>query len=98
FDRGHLIRIAPAVHRHIIAWYYQNWEPPLRSHHDPLTLESVEGWAADYRRQADQLLARYRRAPSPEQMIADLMSRASVPAPTASVAHHSTRSERSTPE
>jgi hypothetical protein len=97
FDRGHLVRIAPAVYRRIVAWYYQGWEPPVRNHHEPLTLETVEGWGADYRRQADRLLERYRRAPSPEQMIADLMSRTLAP-PTASVAHHSTRSERSTPE
>ena len=74
FDRGHLLRIAPAVYRRIIAWYYQGWEPPVRDHHQPLTLETVEGWAADYRGQADRLVERYRRAPSPEQMIADLLS------------------------
>jgi Flp pilus assembly protein TadD len=75
FDRGHLIRIAPAVHRRIVAWYYQGWEPPVRNQHDLLTVQKVEGWAADYRRQADRLAERYRRAPGPEQMIVDLMNR-----------------------
>jgi Flp pilus assembly protein TadD len=79
FDRGHLIRSAPAIYDRIVGWYYQGWEPTLRDHREPLTLERVEGWAEDYRRQAGRLVARYRRAPSPDQMIADIMGRAQTP-------------------
>jgi hypothetical protein len=84
FDRGHLVRSAPGIYDRIVAWYYQGWKPPLRDHREPLTLETVEGWAAEYRQQAGRLLERYRRAPSPDQMIADLMGRAPIPEPLAS--------------
>ena len=50
-----------------------------RDHREPLTLDTVEGWADEYRREADRLLERYRRAPSPDQMIADLMDGAPTP-------------------
>jgi Tfp pilus assembly protein PilF len=79
FDRGHLIRTAPAIYDRIVAWYYQGWEPPLRDHCEPLTLETVGGWDAEYRQHAARLVERYRRAPSPDQMVADLMSRAPTP-------------------
>jgi hypothetical protein len=79
FDRGHLIRNAPAIYHRIVGWYYQGWEPPLRNHREPLTLATVEGWAEDYRRQADRLVERYRRAPSPDQMVADLIGRGPTP-------------------
>jgi hypothetical protein len=80
FDHGHLIRTAPAIHDRIVRWYYQGWTPPLRSHRDPLTLDAADGWAAEFRRQAGRLLVRYRRAPSPAQMIANLMESAAAPA------------------
>ena len=80
FDRGHLVRTAPAIYDRIVGWYYQGWEPPLRNHRDALTVDTVEGWAADYRREAARLAQRYRRAPSPDQMIADLMARSPSPA------------------
>jgi tetratricopeptide (TPR) repeat protein len=95
FDRGHLVRSAPAIYDRIVGWYYQGWEPPLRDHREPLTQETVEGWAAEYRQQSARLVQRYRRAPSPEQMIADLMGR---PISVTSVASTSTRGERSTHE
>ena len=79
FDRGHLIRTAPAIYDRIVGWYYQGWEPPVRDHREPLTLDTVEGWADEYRREADRLVERYRRAPSPDEMIADLMGRAPTP-------------------
>jgi tetratricopeptide (TPR) repeat protein len=79
FDLGHLVRSAPGIYDRIVGWYYQGWAPPLRDHHEPLTLETVEGWAAEYRQQASRLVERYRRAPSPDQMIADLMNRAPNP-------------------
>ena len=79
FDHGHLIRTAPGIYDRIVRWYYQGWAPPLRNHHEPLTLDTVEGWAAEYRQQAAGLVERYRRAPSPGQMIADLMARAPSP-------------------
>jgi hypothetical protein len=79
FDRGHLIRTAPAVYDRIVRWYYQGWTPPLRDHRTPLTLDTVEGWAAAYRQAAGRLVERFRRAPAPAAMIADLMRRAPVP-------------------
>jgi hypothetical protein len=79
FDRGHLVRSAPAIYDRIVRWYYQGWEPPLRNHRESLTLETVEGWAAEYRQQAARLVERFRRAPTPEEMIADLMRRAVTP-------------------
>jgi tetratricopeptide (TPR) repeat protein len=79
FDHGHLIRTARGIYDRIVRWYYQGWAPPLRNHHETLTLETVEGWAADYRQQAAGLVEGYRRAPSPGQMIAELMARAPSP-------------------
>jgi len=35
----------------------------------------VEGWVGEYREQAARLVERYRRAPSPKEMIEKLMSR-----------------------
>jgi hypothetical protein len=79
FDHGHLIRSAPGIYDRIVQWYYQGWAPPLRNHHEPLTVETVEGWATEYRRQAPHLVQRYRRAPAPEQMIRELMDKAPTP-------------------
>jgi hypothetical protein len=75
FDRGHLLRLVPAIHGRIMSWYYQGWEPAIRDHREPLTLETVESWAAEYREQAGRLMERFRRAPNPEEMIADLLRR-----------------------
>jgi hypothetical protein len=79
FDRGHLIRTAPAIHDRIVAWYYQGWEPLIRDHREPLTLETVAGWTDDYRREAARLVQRFRRAPSPDDMIARLMDATQMP-------------------
>jgi hypothetical protein len=79
FDHGHLIRTAPAIYDRIVGWYYQGWAPPLRDHHEPLTLDTVEAWTEEYRPHAARLVERYRRAPSPEAMIADVMGRAPTP-------------------
>jgi Flp pilus assembly protein TadD len=95
FDRGHLLRIAPAIHDRIVEWYYQGWEPPIRDHREPLTLETVESWAADYRQQAARLVERFRQAPSPEEMLADLMRRPMTPGLKANVGS-SDRRERVT--
>jgi len=79
FDRGHLLRNARGIHDRVVDWYYQGWEPPLRNHRELLTRETVEGWAAPYRSQAARLVESYRRAPSPDQMVANLMRRAAIP-------------------
>jgi tetratricopeptide (TPR) repeat protein len=79
FDRGHLVRVASGIYHRVVSWYYQGWEPPFRDHRERLTLETVAGWTDEYRQQADRLAERYRRAPSPDQMIADLMGRAATP-------------------
>lgn len=79
FDRGHLVRNAGGIHDRVVRWYYQGWEPVIRDHRVPLTLDTVEGWASVYRGQSARLEERYRRAPSPEEMIAALMQRPVVP-------------------
>ena len=79
FDRGHLLRNAPAIHDRLVSWYYQGWEPLLRNHHEPLVSATVEEWAAEYRRHAARLVERYRRAPSPEEVVEQLMRRAVTP-------------------
>jgi hypothetical protein len=79
FDRGHLMRNAPAIYDRIVAWYYQGWTPAVRDHRGPLTAETVAGWAAEYRPQAARLVERYRRAPSPEALVAELLRRAPTP-------------------
>jgi tetratricopeptide (TPR) repeat protein len=83
FDRGHLVRNAPAIYPRVVRWYYQGWAPALRSHHEPLTLATVEEWTAEYRRHAARLAERYRRAPSPEEVVARLMRRAVIQEPHA---------------
>ena len=80
YDRGHLVRTAPAIYDRIVGWYYQGFEPPLRNHREPLTLDTVERWAGGYRQHAAGLVERYRRAPSPDDMVADLMRRPASPA------------------
>ena len=87
FDRGHLLRTAPSIHDRIVSWYYQGVEPPIRNHREPLTLETVEGWVAEYRPEAARVVDRFRRAPSPEEMIADLMARAQTPALQSSLSY-----------
>jgi hypothetical protein len=67
------------VYDRIVRWYYQGFEPTIRDHRERLTLETVEGWAADYKARSAGLVERFRRAPSPDEMIADLMSRAPIP-------------------
>jgi hypothetical protein len=76
FDRGHLMRTAPAIYDRIVAWYYQGWAPPVRDHRVSLTRETVAAWTAEYRPRAAGLVERYRRAPSPEGMLAELLRRA----------------------
>ena len=90
FDLGHLVRVAPPIQERIVRWYYQGWQPPLRDHREPLTIETVEAWVAEYRQQASRLVKRYRRAPSPNQMIADLMRRPV----RATLPHHEEAHER----
>jgi tetratricopeptide (TPR) repeat protein len=79
FDRGHLLRTAPGIYDRIVAWYYQGWVPPVRDHRVALTRETAAGWAAEYRPQAARLVERYRRAPSPEALVAELLRRAPTP-------------------
>ena len=79
FDRGHLVRIAPAIYDRIVGWYYQGWEPPFRDHRELLSLNTVDEWSADYRRQSARLVERFRRAPSPDEMVADLLHRPPIP-------------------
>src|SRR5262249_3623738 len=66
FDRGHLVRNAPALYHRVVGWYYQGWSPPFRDHRQPLTLEMVEEWAEEYRPHAARLVERYSRAQSPD--------------------------------
>ncbi|HEX9633078.1 MAG TPA: hypothetical protein VGA02_11515, partial [Gemmatimonadales bacterium] len=64
----------------VIQWYYQGWEPPLIDHRQPLTLESVAAWTEPYRQQADRLDERFRRAPTPDDMVDAVLSGRPTPA------------------
>jgi tetratricopeptide (TPR) repeat protein len=73
FDRGHLVRNVPAIYDRVIDWYYQGWEPPLLDHRQTLTLDRLSAYAAPYRREADRMCDRFRRAPTPEQLIGNAL-------------------------
>jgi tetratricopeptide (TPR) repeat protein len=69
FDRGHLVRNVPAIYDRVVDWYYQGWEPALLDHRQPLTLDRLSAYTAPYRREADRMCERFRRAPTPVQLI-----------------------------
>lgn len=69
FDRGHLVRNVPAMYDRVVRWYYQGREPEFFDHRRSLTREAVAAAAQPYRRHADEILERFRRAPTPEAMV-----------------------------
>lgn len=74
FDRGHLLRNVTAMYDRVVGWYYQGWEPPLTHHRQPLTPAAVSARAEPYRQAADRMVERFRRAPTPGQMIQSLLA------------------------
>jgi hypothetical protein len=76
FDRGHLIRNVPAMYPRVVQWYYQGWEPPLIDHREPLTPASVAAWTEPYRQHLPRIRERFRRAPTPEAMVAQVLGAA----------------------
>lgn len=74
FDRGHLVRTAKPLFDRVVRWYYQGSEPAFRDHREPLTAETVAAWTEPYRNQAAVLSERYRRAPTPDELLRDLMA------------------------
>ncbi|MAF67199.1 MAG: hypothetical protein CMJ84_16270 [Planctomycetes bacterium] len=77
FDKGHLIRNITAVHERVVKWYYQGWEMPFTDQKTAMTLESVAGSCRSFGEEAERLQRRFARAPSPADMIDDLVGRAS---------------------
>ena len=74
FDRGHLVRNVSAIETRVIRWYYQGAQPLYRDARQRLTLETVEAWTADQRRDGRGHAERFRRAPTPDQLVAELMN------------------------
>lgn len=77
FDRGHLVRALPALYERVIAWYYQGWEPPYLDHEASLSLAALADATASHARQRDDIVERFRRAPSPAALLRSLLSSAS---------------------
>lgn len=75
FDHGHLVRNIPAMKERVVDWYYQGREPVFRDHEEPLTVETVAAWTAEERVSGPEVVARFRRAQSPEAMIASIVGR-----------------------
>jgi len=73
FNRGHLARAVPAIYDRVIAWYYQGWEPPYLDHNEALSLSALEEATAPHERQREQIMARFRRAPSPAALLSSLL-------------------------
>lgn len=72
FNRGHLARSVSALYERVIAWYYQGWEPPYLHHNAALSLSALEEAVAPHSRHLNQIMARFRRAPSPATLFASL--------------------------
>jgi len=79
FNRGHLARAAPALYERVIAWYYQGWEPSYLNHTAPLSLSALENATAPYVKNRDNIMARFRRAPSPAGVFHSLLDHAGRP-------------------
>ncbi|HEY1604607.1 MAG TPA: hypothetical protein VGF77_03315 [Allosphingosinicella sp.] len=79
FDRGHLLRAAPSLDRRVVAWYHQGFEPAPLDQKAGLSLASLEEKAQARARHRDEIMARYRRAPSPAAMLERLLDEAPEP-------------------
>jgi len=78
FDRGHLVRAAPALYERVIAWYYQGWEPVYLDPEASLSLAALAEAGASHAQHRGDMLARFRRAPAPADLLRSLLSRAQV--------------------
>lgn len=77
FDRGHLVRALPALYERVIAWYYQGWEPPYLDPEASLSLADLAEATTSHARHRGDLMARFRRAPSPAELLESLLARGS---------------------
>jgi len=75
FDRGHLVRAMPAIYERVIAWYYQGWEPPYLDPNEHLSFAALEEAVAPHAQLRMELMARFRRAPSPATVFNSLLDR-----------------------
>jgi hypothetical protein len=82
FDRGHLARAVPAIYDRVIAWYYQGWEPPYLDQHATLSVAALQEALARHAERRTEIMARFRRAPSPERLMESLIERVLPTAPT----------------
>lgn len=73
FDRGHLARAMPAIYERTIAWYYQGWNPPYLNQNDQLSLAVLEQAITPHSRRRTEIMARFRRAPSPAVVLKSLL-------------------------
>jgi hypothetical protein len=79
FNRGHLARSIPAIYERVIAWYYQGWEPPYIDQNARLSPGVLENAAASHAQSRKQMIARFRRAPSPVAVFNSLLERIEQP-------------------
>jgi hypothetical protein len=73
FDRGHLARAVRPIYDRVIAWYYQSWEPPYLDDRAVLSLSAVEDALSAHADRRQEIAARFRRAPSPDALLASLL-------------------------
>jgi Flp pilus assembly protein TadD len=74
FDRGHLARNVAVIEDRIIHWYYQGLAPACRDDQQRLTQETVARWIEDQRQVNSQRVERFRRAPSPDEMVSSILN------------------------
>ena len=73
-DRGHLVRNVTPLYERIVQWYYQGWEPIYVDQERPLSVEELAGLAEIYREGAHSIADSLRRSPSPDAMVARILS------------------------
>lgn len=68
-DPGHLVRAIPEIYPRILAWYYQGWEPPFLDPQADLSLASLQEAVGPHASRREDIMARFRRAPSPTELL-----------------------------
>jgi len=74
FDRGHLVRAVPELYPRVLAWYYQGWAPPYLDPDAELSLAALAQVKDAHAQHRATLLARFRRAPAPSELLRSLLS------------------------
>jgi hypothetical protein len=74
FDRGHLVRAVPELYPRVLAWYYQGWPPPYLDPDAELSLAALAEVKDSHAQHHATLLARFRRAPAPSELLRSLLS------------------------